>query len=61
MFGNKRLGTALMSLQEIGDRFGVSLQAIQAIEQRALRKIQAAIEREAHREGKTVAEWLYGD
>jgi DNA-directed RNA polymerase sigma subunit (sigma70/sigma32) len=60
-FGNKNAGTAQMSLQEIGDLFGVTLQSIQAVEKRAIKKIKHAIETSAAAEGKTVGEWLFGE
>ena len=59
--GNKRSGTAVMSQKEIGDLFGVSLQSVQQVEYRALRKIRKTIEREARAEGVSVFQWLYGD
>lgn len=60
-FGSKTQGTALYSLAEIGAAFGVTLQTIQGVEQRALKKIRHAIEAEAAESGMTVGEWLYGD
>lgn len=57
-FGNANSGTALRSLAEIGAMFGVSLQSIQCVEQRALKKIRAAIEREAASEGMSVRDWI---
>jgi DNA-directed RNA polymerase sigma subunit (sigma70/sigma32) len=58
---NVQVGTAAMSLQDIGDRYGVSFQTIQQIEQKALRKIRHAIEQEAKRAGCTPLKWLFGD
>jgi len=60
-FGNARSGTAAMSLNDIGKRYGVSLQCIQGIEQRALRKIRKAIEEEANRAGCSAIDWLLGN
>lgn len=60
-YGNAARGTADMTLADIGMMFGVTLQAVQNIEQRALRKIRAVIEREASRAGCTPLEWLFGD
>lgn len=60
-FGNVQSGTAAMSLAEIGRRYGVTLQSIQAIEQRALRKIRKAIEEEAQRAGCSPLQWLMGN
>ncbi len=61
VFGNAASGTAAMTLSEIGKMFGVSLQSVQSIEQRAIRKIKAAIESEAAKAGMTVEEWLLSD
>lgn len=60
IFGNKASGTANASLAEIGRTFGVSLQSVQKVEQRALRKIRKAIESEAERAGVSPQEWLFG-
>ena len=59
--GSTQSGTAAMSLRDIGKRYGVSLQAIQGIERRALKKVRQAIEREAKRAGCTPLEWLFGE
>lgn len=59
--GNANSGTACMTQQAIGEMFGVSLQSIQAVEYRALRKIRQAIRREAEAAGVSVRTWLYGD
>ena len=59
--GNKNSGTALRSQAEIGAIFGVSLQSIQSVEYRALKKIRRAIQREADAAGKSVRDWLFGD
>lgn len=58
--GDTRSGTAAKSQREIGEMFGVTLQAVQSIEYRALRKIRAAIENAAKEKGVSVAEWLIG-
>ena len=50
-----------LSHQAISKRFGVTFQAIQQTEQKALRKIRRAIEREAKHAGCTPLEWLLGD
>lgn len=60
-YGNKNSGTAAMSLAEIGRMFGVSLQSIQAVEQRAIKKIRTAIEQGAKAEGMSIGEYLFGD
>jgi Fe-S cluster assembly ATPase SufC len=60
-FGNAGTGTAVYSLAEIGRACGVSLQSIQAVEQRALRKIKLAIQKEAEVAGVSIQEWLFGD
>jgi Sigma-70, region 4 len=57
---NKQRGTALYSLSEIGAACGVTMQTIQQIEQRALRKIKVAIEQESRAAGVSVSEWLFG-
>jgi hypothetical protein len=59
--GNKHGGTAVMSQSEIGKMFGISLQSIQSVEYRALKKIRREIERLAAEEGKTVREWLFDE
>ncbi len=61
ILGNKHSGTALRSQAEIGAMFGVSLQSVQSVEYRALRKIKNAIECEARAAGVSVRDWLYGD
>lgn len=55
---NKHSGTAVMSLKEIGEKFGVTLQTIQQQERRALAKIRREIERDAARQGISIEEWL---
>jgi DNA-directed RNA polymerase sigma subunit (sigma70/sigma32) len=59
--GRARSGTALMSQREIGELYGVTLQSVQGVEYRALRKIKEGIEREAAAAGCTVRAWLFGD
>lgn len=56
-----RAGTAAMSLQEIADRQGCSLQAIQQVHARALRKLKEAIAREASVSKMDAEEWLFGE
>ena len=60
-YGRVQSGTAMMTQAEIGRLFGVSLQSIQQVEKRALRKIQQAIENLAAAEGMTVKEWLLSE
>lgn len=60
-FGNKSSGMAQLSLAEIGRMFGVSLQSIQCVEQRALRKLREGIMRDARESGQSLHEYLFGD
>jgi len=46
---------------EIADALGISRTAIYFVEQRALRKLRAAIIREAAAVGMSPLEWLRGD
>lgn len=59
--GDVRSGTAHLTQKEIGEMFGVSLQSVQQVEYRALKKIRFAIECEAKAAGVTVRQWLFGD
>lgn len=59
--GDTRCGTAIKSQREIGEMFGVTLQAVQCIEYRALKKIRAGIERAAAARELSVKEWLFGE
>jgi DNA-directed RNA polymerase sigma subunit (sigma70/sigma32) len=51
----------LMSREQIANRLGVSRSRIRQIEERALRKLHAAIVREATAAGVSIREWLFGD
>jgi DNA-directed RNA polymerase sigma subunit (sigma70/sigma32) len=50
-----------LSQEAVSKRFGVSFQAVQQAERKALQKIRRAIEREARQAGCTPMEWLLGD
>ena len=50
-----------MTQQEIGYMYGISLQSVQQVEYRALRKIRQFIKGEAKAAGCSVRQWLYGD
>jgi hypothetical protein len=59
--GNVHSGTAVMTQKEIGDLYGITLQSVQAVEYRAIKKIRECIEREAKAAGCSVRQWLFGD
>lgn len=59
--GAKHMGTAAMSQREVGELFGVTLQSVQQVEYRAIKKIREAIKTEAAAAGITPRQWLFGE
>ena len=58
---NAQDGLAAMSQGDVAEIFGVSRVRIHQIEKDALKKIRAAIEREAATDGLSVRGWLFSD
>lgn len=50
----------LLTQDEVAARFGITRSRVQQIEQKAFRKIRAAIAADARARGITVAEWIEG-
>lgn len=50
---------AARSAQQVADYLGINIRTVQQTEQRAMRKIKAAIEKRAKQAKVTVWEWLF--